>query len=91
MKDSLVSWADEPVFPLMFTTTVHGRLATEPLSVSQTDLVADEVQVGHGGGLVPRTDVQTRGLGHLAVRPSRLQTATPAQHRDTTEIRIQSV
>lgn len=62
----------------------------EPFSHRPTDLVADEVQVGHGGGLVPLTAVQTGGQSELAVRHPRLQTATSAEHRDTAEVMIHS-
>lgn len=58
----------------------------EALSARQTDLVADEVDVGHGGGLILLAAVQTGGHCELAVRHPRLQTATPehTQHGDVT-------
>ena len=45
--------------------------------------------MGHGGGLIPLAAVQTRGQRELAVRHSRLQTATPEPHRDTADVKIQ--
>lgn len=46
------------------------------LITEQTHLIADEVKVRHGRGLVPLTAVQSRGQRELAVRPSWLQTST---------------
>lgn len=40
------------------------------LITEQTHLIADEVKVRHGRGLVPLTAVQSRGQRELAVRPS---------------------
>lgn len=73
-----------PLFDIL--SQLNCRLVIESLSVSQTDLIADEVQVGHGGGLIPLTAIQTRGQCELAVRHSWLQAAAPVQHRDRADV-----
>lgn len=50
-------------------------------SDSLTDLIADQVQMGHGGGLIPFAAVQTGGQGELTVGSPRFYTATSALQR----------
>lgn len=58
---------------------------TEAFPGVQADLVAEEIQVGHGSGLIPLTAVRTRGQRELVVRHSRLQATTSEQHREITD------
>lgn len=46
--------------------------------------------MGHGGGLVPLTAVQSRGQRELAVRPSWLQTATSGSTRTRSRLKFKS-